>query len=82
MTDDLSTYLSSAKPDRAVRCLTCTGDPDLAAHIERFVKLVQARKTAISLRQFHAEFLVPRGYELTYPGMLNHVRRCLKRDVE
>lgn len=82
MTNPLDDYLSKAKPDRAARCLTCTGYPDLLSHIDRFARLVQANKTGISLRQFHTEFLVPRGYELTYAGLLNHVRRCVGKEVE
>jgi hypothetical protein len=74
---DFDAWLTAAKPNRQARCMTCAADGDLREFIERFAFLVRDKKTNLSFRQFYDEFLVPRGFELTYPGFMNHVRNCL-----
>jgi hypothetical protein len=77
MHNDLDAWLAESKPNRQGRCLTCGGDADLREYIARFALLVKDRKTALSFRQFYDDFLAPRGYEVGYPGLMNHVRNCL-----
>ena len=58
-------------------CQTCTNYPGLLDTILEFVRLRDSKKTQRSFRDFHREWLVPRGYELSEGGLMKHIRKCL-----
>lgn len=60
------------------KCLTCTGDPAIAADIAQFADLREKGETTVSWMRFHKRCLLPAGYQFTYAAMMAHVRRCLR----